>query len=110
MGAVLTTNSSISCPNSGTVTPVSAAKLQVTGAPVLTKTSVSGKTVSGCKQTNTNAGEVACSAAVVSEGEAAKLTAGGAGVLLDSTFAASGNGKPLDALTAAAKQARLEAV
>lgn len=110
MGAVLTTKSSISCPTSGSLTPVSTAKLKISGAPVLTKTSASGKTVSGCTQTKTNAGEVPCSTAVVSGGEARKLKVSGAAVLLEDTFAASGNGKPLDALSATAKQAKLEAV
>ena len=110
MGAVLTTDSTISCPSSGSLTPASTAKLRIAGARALTKTSVSGKTVSGCTQTKTNAGEVPCSTAVVSGGEARKLKVGGAAVLLEDTFAAKGNGTPLDALTATAKQAKLEAV
>jgi hypothetical protein len=107
MAKVITTATSISCPSAGTVSKSSDAKLLVAGNPVLLQSQVSTWKVEGCTQTKS--GEVQClTVAAVTAGPAAKLTVGGSKVLLDSLKATT-QGSPLNTLTTAAGEAKLQA-
>jgi hypothetical protein len=82
MANVLTTASTISCPDKGTVTLSSDAKLLVAGNPVLLEAQVLGSEVKGCKQTNANSAEKPClTVTKIAKGAAAKLLVGGSKVL-----------------------------
>lgn len=109
MAKVITTATAITCPSSGTVKKASDAKLQVAGNSVLLEDQVSSWKVEGCLQTKTNAGEVQClTVSAPTKGTAAKLTVGGSKVLLDSLEATT-NGTPLNKLTAAPGESKLQA-
>jgi hypothetical protein len=109
MAKVLTTATKITCPDSGTVSKESDAKLQVAGNPVLLESQVSKWEVKNCTQTNANAGQVQCKTVLsVTDGPAAKLTVGGSKVLLDSLKATT-QGTPKNQLTADPGEAKLQA-
>lgn len=109
MANVLTTNSTISCPNQGKAQLSSSAKLTVNGAPVLLSNQTSSWPISGCKQTDASSGQKPCLTIVsVSAGQASKLTVGDVAVLLDS-FAGTSEGTPLNTLSATAGQSKLTA-
>jgi hypothetical protein len=107
MAKVITTATSITCPDKGTVSKSSDAKLLVAGNPVLLQSQVPTWTVTGCTQTGS--GQVQClDVAAVTAGPAAKLTVGGSKVLLDSLEATT-KGVPKNTLTTAAGEAKLQA-
>ena len=84
MTDVLTMNAKIECGHGGAVDIFSEVKLRVDSKPVLLKESVDGKSVSlACTTQPDNSGHKKCTKASVTGTEAAKLTVGGKGVLLD---------------------------
>ncbi len=106
---VLTTASTITCENSGTVTTKSSAKLTVKGNPVLLKSEISQWSIAGCLQTNANAGEVQCAKVVsASGGDSARLKSMGETVLLDGLDGTT-NGAPKNGLSAKAGHTLLKA-
>jgi len=111
MTFVVTEASDVECAHHGAAALTAVQpKLTVSGKGVLVKTDLLLALLSGCIQTNTNAGEVPCSKVdSLTSGEATKLTVRGSAVLLDS-FAATTIGKPQNSLTCKdPKQARLRA-
>lgn len=109
MGAPLTTASTVTCADAGTVTLSGQGKLTVSGNKVLASSDVSSWSISGCTQTNANAGQVPC-ATVVSQsgGKATKLTVGGSPVVL-ADLSGKTNGTPHNTLSATAGQSKLTA-
>jgi len=115
MAKVLTEATNLTCPNNGTVSKSSSAKLRVSGHAVLLESQVPGWTIPGvpdpsaCTQTDTSSGQVPCTKVIsVTAGQAAKLTVGGSKVLLDSLEATT-NGVPNNALSASPGAAKLQA-
>jgi hypothetical protein len=108
MAFVLTENSTVSCPSSGTVSTTGQAKLKVTGGKVLVLDGINGKSVSGCTVvTNTNSGTKQCLTVASASGTAAKLKVGGKAVAL-STLTGSTDGTT-PTLSATANQTKLKA-
>ncbi|MEZ4731292.1 MAG: hypothetical protein R3E79_29590 [Caldilineaceae bacterium] len=93
MPNVLTTASPVVCGHGGPVTVSSSAKLTVKQNPVLLKSSIASKAVSGCTTVpDPNTSTKACTTvASVTAGEATKLTVRGNPVMLD-TLAGSTDG------------------
>ncbi|MEU4477940.1 hypothetical protein AB0F68_07750 [Micromonospora sp. NPDC023966] len=85
MPAVLTTDSTIKCAHSGTVVAqASTSALTAAGSPVLVQADLLAATVTGCTNTNTNAGETPClKVTSVTAGLSTTLSVGGQPVLLD---------------------------
>ena len=89
MAGVLTTASNVACGHQGRVQTASTAKLTVNGSPVLLKSSIDGKPVPDCKTppaadpSGTPTAKPCKTVSGVTAGEAAKLTAGGSPVMLD---------------------------
>ena len=95
----------------GSVSITSTAKLSVNGNPVLLKSGIVGKTVTGCKNNPPPIGDTPClNVTSVTAGEATKLTVGGSGVMLDSTLAGTTSGVPSGLLKATAGQSKLTAI
>lgn len=119
MTGVLTTGSNVVCGHGGTVSTSGAAKLKVSGNPVLLKAGIAGKSVSGCGTPPASdvSGPTAipCSSVTsVATGEATKLTMGGTPVMLDTlsgqTDGMVGKVTPQLLLSATAVQSKLKAV
>lgn len=96
MANVLTTASTILCGHGGTVAVSGSAKLTVGKKPVLLRSGIEGKGVSGCAtQTNSQAGTVQCAKVMsVTGGEATKITVGKQRVMLDAGLAGTTVGDP----------------
>ena len=119
---MLTINSTVECGASpvhgGTVATSSSAKLTVNGKSVVMKSSVEGKSISGCqikpKADSSGPTDKPCdSVSAVTLGESQKLTVGGHSVLRDD-LAGTTNGlvtkvTPQTALRASANQSKLSA-
>lgn len=106
---VLTTASTITCKDSGTVTTDSTAKLTVKGKPVLLKGEISKWSIAGCTQTNANASETQCSSMLSADGgDSARLKSMGETVLLEGLNGTT-NGAPKNGLSAKAGHTLLKA-
>jgi hypothetical protein len=118
MAAVLTTSSDVKCGHgAGKVTVQSSTKLAVNGSRALIKSSIELKAVGMCSTAPSSDAsgpiDVTCTSVTsVGAGEAAKLTAGGRPVVLE-TLKGTTNGlvtkTPQDKLTASPKQTKLTA-
>jgi hypothetical protein len=95
MGSVLTKGSTIGCGHPPGQVSLMAAKslLTVLGRAVLVKTDVAGATVEGCPLKDTS-GSTQCKTAVVTAGEATKLTVREVKVMLADTLAGNSQGAP----------------
>ncbi len=118
MPGVLTTGSNVSCGHGGTVGTSSSAKLKVSGNAVLLKTGIAMKSVSSCQTPPASdvSGPTAMKCTTVTSvdsGEATKLTAGGAPVVLETltgqTDGMVGKVTPQLLLSATAGQSKLKA-
>jgi len=119
MAGVLTTGSTVGCGHGGTVSTSGAAKLKVSGNPVLLKTGIAGQAVSGCKTPLVvppppPPSSPCHTVASVITGEATKLKVNGSPVMLD-TLTGTTDGvvagvTPQTLLFATAAQTRLEAI
>lgn len=110
MPKVLTLESSVLCgpagpTHGGKVTLTSSAKLTVNNQAVLTKTGV-GPSVPDCKTVVTNSGNKPCATVSISTGEAAKLTANGQKIMLE-TIGGNGDGTPPGVVQGSAVQGKL---
>lgn len=108
MPGVLTTASNVTCGHSpGKVTTTGSPKLKVSGQPVLLKTGIMGKPVSGCSTPTVSppspVSKPCTSVLAVTLGEAVKLTVGSLPVVLDTLKGAT------DGVVANAPQAFLSA-
>nr|WP_062337187.1 hypothetical protein [Herbidospora sakaeratensis] len=95
-GAVLTTAGVFTCDHQGTAAPVSAHRLTVGGAPVLTGADLTGAAVSACVQPDQAGPPLTrtCRAVLqVNAGHALRLTVGGVPVLTATGFAALTDGQ-----------------
>ena len=120
MPGVLTTGSNVTCGHSpGKVTTTGAPKLHVSGQPVLQKTGIMGKPVSGCStppaaDPSGPTAKPCTSVTAVTVGEATKLTVGGQPVMLDTlagqTDGMVGKVTPQLLLSATAVQTKLTAI
>ena len=113
MSGVLTTGSSVSCSNQGTVATSSSAKLRVAGKPVLVSTGLASKAISGCAHPVDSSSKTDHCYSVVTilpSTYSAKLTTGGSGVALD-TLSGMGDSTPPppDTLSATVGQTKLTA-
>jgi hypothetical protein len=111
MSAVLTTSSSVTCSFQGKVQTSSAAKLRVNGSPVLIKSSIASKSISGCNHPVDSSKSIAkcLNVASLGGGFAGKLTAGGAAVALASLSGVGDSTSPTDTISASAGQSKLTA-
>jgi hypothetical protein len=110
MSNVLTTASTIMCAHGGRVTPLaSSAKLTVSGNPVLLQNQVSSWIIPPGTCSQAGPGYTPCTSVTsYSGGSAAKLTAAGVAVLLDSGIGMT-NGLPVNTLTVSAGQSEVHA-
>lgn len=110
MGSPLTIGSDVECGHKGLVTVQSSAKLTIAGQAVLVASGVMGGPIAACT-TAPSPSTKPCTAvvAVLPVSQAIKLTAGGAGVVLDSLLGLT-DGLPPGTLFAAAGQSKLTAV
>jgi hypothetical protein len=110
MANVLTTASTIKCAHSGQVTPLlSVAKLTVSGKPVLLESQVSSWVIPPGTCSQVGSSRTPCTSITsYSKGSAAKLTAGGAAVLLDSGVGVT-NGAPINTVTVTTGQSKVQA-
>lgn len=120
MPNVLTTASIITCGHEGKVLTSSEAKLTLTidgqtpeTQRVLLKSSVLGQSISGppnnCKTQPSSTTSPCTSVAIITLGEATKLTVQGKPVLLD-TLVGTTNGNPVGTLSVEANQSKLTAI
>lgn len=107
MGFVLTVQSDVHCPSSGTVKPDGKPKLTVNGNAVTTPGGIQGKSVSGCKISNSNS-TIQCTIVNSASGAAGKLKVDGTGVALDNLTGSTNGSTPT--LSASAQQTKLKAV
>lgn len=114
MAGVLTTNSTIQCPDSGKVQTSSTAKLTVSNNAVLLKPDFSSWSISGCSNpTDPNSGSKTCLKTVgLTAGAAQKLTCGGSSAVLLDTLQGTSDATPPphNMLSATAGQSKLTAV
>jgi hypothetical protein len=97
MATALTEQASIGCGHSGTVQLAAGQATLVSGAAVLVAGDLDGRPIAGC--TTAGPGLVPCTAVLsVIGGTAARLSAGGRAVLLD-TVSGMTNGNPTGTLT-----------
>jgi hypothetical protein len=106
---VLTTASNVACPLQGKVATSSDAKLRVgeTKDPVLLESSIKGKDVTGCTQTDSSTTKQCKKVVAVSDG-ASKLQVGGKPVMRDSLTGTT-DGLPPALAPAVAGQTKLRA-
>ena len=115
MAGVLTTASNVTCGHGpGRVSATGEQRFTVSGAQVLLKAGIEGKSVSGCTTvTNSNSADLMCpSVSSVTQGEATKLFVGSSAVVLDTLRGATNctvGGTPQDKLAATANQSKLTA-
>ncbi|MET7876416.1 hypothetical protein [Micromonospora profundi] len=107
MAFVLTTSSDVHCPNQGKVSPAGQAKLIVADAEVTRLDGIVGKSVSGCKITDSSS-TLQCKKVVSATGAAEKLFVNGKGVALATLGGATDGTTP--GLSATAGQSKLKAV
>ena len=120
MPKVLTKGSNVTCGHSpGKVTTIGEPKFKVSGQPVLLKTGIMGKPVSGCgtppaADASGPTAKPCLTVTSVAAGEAIKLTAGGLPVMLDTlagqTDGMVGKVTPQLLLSATAVQTKLTTV
>lgn len=109
MPAVLTSASTVGCGHDpGRVGTSSAAKLSVGSARVLLSDSIATKAVSVCSTPVSDKTQPCATVLTVASGTAAKLTAGGAPVVL-ATLAGTTDGKPPGTLNSSGTQTKLTA-
>jgi hypothetical protein len=109
MAQAMTTGSSITCPDNGSFTLTSGAKLKVNGKAVLKASDSSTWQATGCTQTDASSSQVQClKIAALTSGQLTKLKLGGSAALGSDT-AGTTNGSPKNTLSADAKQSKLTA-
>jgi hypothetical protein len=112
MGSVLTKDSTIGCghPPGHVSLTAATSPLTVNSQTVLVKTDVAGAKVDGCPLTDSSS-STQCKTALVTAGEATKLTVRGAKVMLADTLAGNSQGAPPPSkLTVLKVQTKLTAV
>jgi hypothetical protein len=113
MPAVLTTASSLACAHGGTlVVQASTTGLAAAGSPVLVQADLLAATVTGCTNTNANAGQTPCLAVTsVLAGASRTLTVGGQPAMLETSQGLTNATPPLPVMwqVSSAGQTVLEA-
>jgi hypothetical protein len=112
MSGVLTTGSSVTCSNNGSVATSSSAKLRVAGNPVLVQSGIASKSISNCAHpidSNSGANKCFTVLTVAPSTFSMKLTTGGSGAALDTLSGTGSATNPPDTLSAQAGQTKLTA-
>jgi hypothetical protein len=110
MPSVLTIASLVTCPHQASVATSGTSKLTVSGNPALLAAGIAAHTIGTCPITDSNSTTKCRTVLSVTGGLAAKLTVGGAPVVLDSIVGATDGVSPAgNALVAQSNQTRLTA-